>query len=287
METETKKIFVNLKSKTREYTSFLRVMPDFMIIGAKRCGTSSLYNYLIQHPSIIPAKKKEIHFFGKSKKAEYYKGIKSYRQYFPTIIQKKYIKLVTGAALTGEASPHYISNPLIVERIYKTLPDIKLIYILRNPVDRAYSHYRLDSRKGREKLSFEEAVALESEKKLDGKIDVFSKNLKSYNSGHRCKPYITRGLYEQQLKKWYELFPKEKLFFIHSEEFFEDPGLQLNRAFKFLGLPEHRLKEYKKFEESKNKPDNMGEELRKKLGKYYEPFNRKLYDLLGRDLKWE
>ena len=281
------KIIKNLKNKNREYTSFLRVMPDFLVIGAKRCGTSSLYNYLIQHPCIIPAKQKEIHFFSYGKKTKYYKGIKWYRQNFPTIIQKKYIKLINGVALTGEASPHYINNPLTVERIYRALPDIKLIFILRNPVDRAYSHYRLESRKEREKLSFEEAVALESEKKLDGEIKGFSKNLSHYNSGHRCKPYITRGLYEQQLKKWYELFPKEKLFFIHSEEFFKDPELQLNRVLKFLGLPEHRLKEYKKFEESKNEPDNMSEELRKKLSKYYEPYNRKLYDLLGQDLKWQ
>jgi len=280
------KILPYLNEKYRECTSFLRVMPDFIIFGAKKCGTTSLYNYLIQHPCIIPAKQKEIHFFGTGAYTNYNKGINWYKSNFPTIIQKRFFELFKRFALTGEASPHYISQKLVAERIYKCLPDVKLIFILRNPIERAYSHYNHKLTKGKEKSSFEEVVAMELAM-LKKKNTEICKEKTATTHHYNYTGYISRGLYEQQLKKWFEFFPKKNLFFVLSEDLFKNPEEELNKLFKFLSLPEYRLKEYKKFRESANKSGNIDAECRKMLKEYYEPFNQKLYELLDRDLKWE
>ena len=151
-------------------------------------------------------------------------------------------------------------------------------------MDRAFSHYCHAVRHCREKLSFEDAIA----RQFEG-----SKKISVPPQKKQPPAYIARGLYEDQLKIWFKLFSKQQLFFILSEDFFKNPHNQLNRVLEFLGLPEYRLKDYKEFNASKykspdlQKSECMSSELRKKLADYYEPFNRKLYDLLEEDLKWE
>ena len=116
----------------------LRMLPDFVIIGAQKSGTSSLYDFVVQHPAILPAAKKELHYFSLGyKKGEYW-----YRLRFPIRASQK--------LLSGEASPIYLFYPMVPGRMKKLLPDVKLIVILRNPVDRAYSHYHDTKRKKRE-----------------------------------------------------------------------------------------------------------------------------------------
>jgi hypothetical protein len=280
MKKAAKKFLLNLENGLREGSSFLRVMPDFIIIGAMKCGTTSLYNYLIQHPCIIAARKKEIHFFDK----HYDKGIKWYRSNFPTVLKKKLVKSIKGHALTGEASPSYMANPFTAERIKKALPNAKLIFLLRNPAERAFSHYCHWVRHDKEKLSFEDAIAIEFRRLKE--VEVYPQ----VNGQHK---YITKGLYELQLQTWFELFTKNQLLFIHSEEFFRNPEFQLNRVFKFLGLPDYKLKEYKVFGLSKHKSTVLGgsaflsEDVRKRLVEYYRPFNSNLYELLGEDLNWD
>ena len=119
--------------------------PNFLIIGAQRCGTTSLYNYLIQHPQIVPSSKKEVHFFD----LNFHLGQSWYEKHFPE---------VSDNILTGEASPYYIFHPLCPKRIFDYDPSVKLIVILRNPIDRAYSHYRHIVRLGHEPLKFEDAL---------------------------------------------------------------------------------------------------------------------------------
>ena len=144
-------------------TGPIRVLPDFIVIGCQKCATTSLYDYLIQHPNISSATEKEIHFFD----SNYNVGITWYRSFFPTVFSKQFSKLRKEKFVTGEASPMYIFNPIVSKRILSILPNVKLIAILRNPIDRAYSHYNMQVKNGYETLSFEEAIKNE-EKRIMG-----------------------------------------------------------------------------------------------------------------------
>src|SRR5947209_20310719 len=145
----------------RAGTHPLRMMPDFIIIGTMRGGTTSLYSYLTTHPHIGSAYMKEVHFFD----VYYSKGIGWYRSQFPSSIQKYYAEYVQKQQfITGEASPYYLFHPHAPKRITKFLPQVELIVLLRNPVSRAYSHYSHEVAGGHEKLSFEEAIECEQER---------------------------------------------------------------------------------------------------------------------------
>jgi len=132
------------------------MLPDFIIIGVQRGGTTSLYKYMTKHPKIIPALKKEIHFFDN----KFGKGLSWYESQF---MQNPFFCLLkrkrkSEDTITGEASPYYIYHPHVPKRISKILPNVKLIAILRNPIERAFSHYNHEVRLGAEKLSFEDAL---------------------------------------------------------------------------------------------------------------------------------
>ncbi len=155
-----------LNYKLRNITSRLRVVPDFPIVGAMKSGTSSLYLYTTQHPHVLPALKVEVHYFD----INFNRGNKWYRSHFPTIFYKFISRLIKRhKMITGEASPYYLFFPHSAQRIYTTFPNLKIIIILRNPVDRAYSHYFHSTRGGFESLSFEEAVKKESERLIGEK----------------------------------------------------------------------------------------------------------------------
>src|SRR5579885_2674785 len=137
----------------RTITSSIRLLPDFIIIGTQRGGTTSLYAYLGQHPQIAPAVIKEVHFFDNN----YERGVGWYRTQFPFLIEKSIAKNIGQQNfITGEASPYYLFHPHVPERAAKVVPGAKLIVLLRNPIDRAYSHYYHEVELGHEKLSFEQ-----------------------------------------------------------------------------------------------------------------------------------
>ncbi len=145
----------------RATTNPMRLMPDFIIIGAMRGGTTSLYSYLTEHPNIGPAYMKEVHFFD----VYFHKGLPWYRAQFPSTVQKYYTERVQKQNfITGEASPYYLFHPHAPRRIARLLPHVKLIVQLRNPVSRAYSHYYHEVNGGHEKLSFAEAIDREEDR---------------------------------------------------------------------------------------------------------------------------
>jgi hypothetical protein len=139
-------------------------MPDFLIVGAAKAGTTSLYNYLIQHPKIDGAVRKEVHYFDR----DYDKTIDYYRSCFPSLSQPN-------DHITGEATPYYLFHPYAPERIHKTMPFTKIIILLRNPIDRAYSHYNFTVRYHGDPLTFEEAVEKEEER-LAPEFEKFKNN---------------------------------------------------------------------------------------------------------------
>lgn len=263
----------------RTITFPIRIMPDFLIIGMQKSGSSALYDYIIRHPDIYPALRKETHFF------ELEMGKRSYRSYFPTYFKKFLIsKIQRKEFRTGEATPNYTFFPFCAKKIYKKIPKAKFIVILRNPVDRAYSQYQMKVRKHQENLSFEEGIEHEKERlqRKEGVSDIEYYNSDNFNQ----YAYLSRGLYAEQLKIWFKLFPKDQFFLVSTEELENNEPDILNKIFDFLDLPKFTLKEVEKVfvgdYESK-----MKDETRKKLIKYFKLHNEKLYKMIGRKFDWD
>jgi hypothetical protein len=266
----------------RKISKNARVLPDFIIIGAMKCGTSSLINYLREHPYVkIPLYQKEVHFFDRN----FQKGINWYRSFFPSKISKYYItRCKKTSFLTGEKSPIYIFHPLVAKRLNKTLPNVKIIILLRNPVNRAYSHYNHSVRNGREPLSFEEAIKTEPER-LRGEKNKIIK-LKNYKGLKYSRySYLLRGHYLEQIKEWFKYFPREQLLIIKSEDLFKTPQIVMNEVYNFIGIPKFK---HDKFEKKFSRPyEKLKEETRQDLIKYFKPYNEKLYKYLGVEFDWE
>jgi len=268
----------------RALTSPLRVLPDFIIIGAAKCGTTSVYNYMIQHPDIYPASRKEIHYFDLHRTGWY-------RSNFPTIFLKNRVKSNKRPFVTGEATPNYLFFPNVPKKVHKICPNAKLIVLLRNPIDRAYSQYHHQVRKKllpprekeRETLSFDEAIRAE-EKRLEGEWGKISKDKSYPTEKFRNFSYLSRGIYVDQLERWMKYFPKEQFLIIKTEEFNEDPQGALNRTFEFVGVSKFRVENLNKL--NTGKYEEMNESTRKYLIKYFKPHNQRLSKLLGIELNW-
>lgn len=255
-------------------TPYNRALPDFLIIGAQKAGTSSMFRLLNLHPQIYGSIKKEVHFFDR----HYSKGVNWYRSHFPMRqkIKKGYV--------TGEASPCYLMFPHAAERISQLLPNIKMIVLLRNPVDRAISHYFHEVSGNRESLPIEEAFKAE-----DDRIRPELKRLqedKTYHSIiYRNYSYKKRGVYIDQIKHYLQFFNREQLFIIKSEEYFENPNHISKSVYAFLGVDTNFMPR-----DSKPKGRDYGGRqfvaLKQELQEYFAPHNKKLYELLGRNLNW-
>ena len=250
-------------------------LPDFVIIGAKKSGTTSLYRLLIQHPHVEPAAAKELHFFD----TLYEEGVEWYRQCFPPPRLKDGRQTVT-----GEATPYYLYHPHAARRMAEVVPQARLIALLRNPVDRAYSDYHHLVRSGREHLAFEEAIEAEEER-LRGESEKMLEDEHYVSPNHQHFSYLARGLYADQLMRWSEFFDNEQMLVLKSEDFFKRPREGLKAVLDFLDLPEWEP-------ESWGAPKKGGYEgeidpkTRRRLEEYFEPHNQKLYEYLGTDFGW-
>jgi Sulfotransferase domain len=265
---------IRLRADYRELTGSLRGLPSFLIIGAQRSGTTSLFNYLVQHPQVLPPLGKEVHYFD----LHYQQGIQWYRGRFPFSYRLR------GGTLTLDASPYYLVHPLVPQRVAETLPDIRVIALLRNPVDRALSHYQHELRAGRETLSFPEAIEREAER-LAGEEDRLRRDPSYYSYNHHRFSYTWRGVYVEQLRRWEQHVPRSRILVLQSESLFQDPVSATARAQEFVGLAPHRLQRYQPFFQGKYER-SMPAELRSRLTAYFEPYNRELYQWLGRKFDW-
>lgn len=268
----------------RILTSSFRLLPNFIIIGAQRCGTTGFYAKLTSHPNVASATKKEIHFFD----LNYHKGLNWYRAHFPFFLGKRRGKMIGRYMgrymITGEASPYYIFHPQAPLRIAEILPDVRIIILLRNPVERAYSHYQKSVRKGVETLSFEIAIEKEAER-LCGEEKKVLEDDTFRNFNHQKFSYLSRGIYIDQISVWMPLFPKEHILILKSEDYYTNPKSVLKRTFNFLNLPPAKLGEQRKA----NYPNypKMSTSTRRLLLEYFEEHNSRLYQYLGCDFGWD
>jgi hypothetical protein len=253
-------------------TAAIRPLPGFLILGAQKAGTTALYAYLRRHPQITGPSWKEVSFFDR----HWTRGEAWYRGNFPNVLRSR-------GDLVGEASPSYLFHPLAPRRVAELVPDAKLIVLVRNPVDRAYSHYHHEVALGRERLSFEDALAAEEERtggeeaRLAAEPAYFSLAWWNYT-------YRARGRYAEQLERWLDVFPREQLLVLPSEDLLRDPQATHAFVLEFLGVEAHRLDSYPRVFERRYEP--MSPETRASLVEEFDEPNRRLYGLLGRDLAW-
>lgn len=260
----------------RRATAFARALPDFIIIGAQKGGTTSLYEYLVRHPQVRAAMKKEIRYFGEN----YSQGLIWYRSHFPLAY-----KLDKRKFLTGESSPTTLFHPLAPERVAQTIPAVKLIVLLRDPVQRAFSHYQMNLRSGRDHLSFEEALGREAER-LDGAVEGVIEGEDEAVYRYTSFSYMARGEYAAQLERWYEVFSKEQMLILQSEELFQNPANVFRKTLNFLQLPEVELPKYHAHNPGRYDRE-MPEHSRQFLAVHFREPNQRLYTLLDQDFGWQ
>ncbi len=261
----------------RELRSRRHLLPEFIILGTQRGGTTSLFNYLCQHPSIVAPKHREIHFFDRN----FERGMAWYRKHFPAA------RRGDRAIVSGESSPYYLFHPLVAQRTAAALPATKLIVLLRNPVDRAYSHYHHVLKKKKETLSFEAALAAEDER-LAGEDAKLRADPHYYSEHHHRHAYTGRGLYADQLQVWLEAFPKEQFHIVKSEDLYQQPAAIVAQTLNFLNPKwTHDLAggEFRQHNASESEP--LPPAVRDRLTEFFRPHNQRLYHLLGRDFGWE
>ena len=247
-----------------------RALPDAVIIGAQKCGTSSLHNYLTQHPGVIAPLRKEVHYFD----VNYPRGERWYRAHFGR----------TGEpGLNIDSSPYYLFHPLAAQRMHALLPQVKLIVLLRDPVRRAYSQYWQQRDKDREPLGFEDALAAESQRVDEAHRRLASCEIEASRE-HQIHSYVSRGRYAEQLQRWLALYPREQLLALRFEDLVKDPLVVLNRTLAWLGLPPMREARLEP-RNSRNYPP-MSEATAGTLRAYFEPENRRLEALLGQPIGW-
>jgi tetratricopeptide (TPR) repeat protein len=241
--------------------------PDFIIVGAAKCGTTSLNRYLSHHPQVLLPHKKELDFFWK----KYDYGIDWYLAHFPPITDQEEF-------ITGEATPNYIRSPLAAQRIKQHFPNIKLILLLRNPIDRAISWHYHKLNHGQVKEALKTAILTEIE------------NLSSFseadivNSGYYQLDSVLSSLYIYKVRAWLELFSREQILILKSEDFYSDPAITMKEVYDFLKLPDYSLAQYPKINGGSYNPADA--EIRNILRDYFEPYNQQLETYLGMKFNW-
>lgn len=277
-----------LKTVTRasgQMTARFRVLPDFLVIGTKRGGTTSLFNALRRHPDVAPMFPrvediKSPHYF----EDEWERGETWYRSFFPTRGHLDRSARRTGfRPVTGESSSYYLFHPLASTRAAHTVPDAKVIVVLRDPVARAYSHYWERVRRGVEPLSFADAIEAEP-RRLDGERERLILDPSYVSSAYDSYSYLARGRYAEQLRPWMEWYPKSQLLVMGSEDLYREPETALTAVQEFLELRVRDLAYPHR--QTGDQPKPIDPPLREELRDYFQPHNKELYDLVDRDFEW-
>ncbi len=246
--------------------------PSFLIIGTQKGGTTSLYHDLVQHPDIHAAAVKEIHFFDD----QYQHGFDWYKKNFPPDLPAGH--------MTGEASPYYLFHPQVPARVREWLPDVKLIVMLRNPIDRAYSHYQMMVRRGLEPLSFAEAIQAERSR-IEEDYARMERDPRFNSSNCAVYSYVKRGLYVEQLERWYRHFPRDQILVLHSEYGFQQPAHNYEKVLNFLDMPLWEPEQYVLLNEGDYEQSIPADTLAW-LKDYYEEPNRRLFACIGAQFDW-
>lgn len=269
----------------RRHSAAWRSLPGLLIVGAQRCGTSSLYKYLGDHPQVIPALRKETEYFSTS----FFEGEFWYRAHFPLRARGRILQGASGRpVIPFEATPDYLLDPRAAVRAADLLPEARIIAVLRNPTDRAFSQYLHNRRLGHEPLSFDEALDREPER-LAGEFERLMDDDGYPARSLRRYSYVTRGKYADQISRWWNAYPSDKILILQFEELVASPGATLRRIENFLDIEEwvpNRFVNYS-YGHGMSRPSlRIPESTRRRLDAVFEPHNAKLAEMLEQPLQW-
>lgn len=251
----------------------LRPLPDFLIVGGQRCGTTSMFHVLRGHPDVVaPVFHKGVHYFD----VNFHRGEAWYRGHFP-------VRSDVRRTLAFESSPYYMHHPSAPSRIATALPGVRLIVMLRDPVERAYSAYEHEFARGFETEPFERALDLEPER-LAGEAARMLADPTYQSHSHRHHGYATRGEYADQLARLFELFGRDRVLVLESDRFFEQPAAELPKVLDFLGLDPWRPSSFEQHNARPRPP--MPAYLRDRLDERFGPHDEMLGQLLGESPRW-
>lgn len=245
--------------------------PGFLVIGAQKAGTTSLYNYLLAHPSLQgPLTQKEIHYFN----IYYHKGLDWYLSNFPR-------RSIGSRAICFEATPDYLCHPMAAERIRDQIGELRLIAVLRDPAQRAYSawnmwHHSMTSPEKRHKTdhrTFAEAIE-----------DELVSTDREQNAPYY---YLDMGMYADHVQRFWSLFPREKLLLLNYDAMGKDLQRFLNAICEFLKIPLFssdvvaEMKERRFWTGKKTQRSSEELEVIERLNEFYAPHNRRLAEMTG------
>jgi hypothetical protein len=259
-----------------------RMLPSLLIVGAQRCGTTSMFHVLSQHPAVISPlfKKKELHYFDH----EYSRGIRWYQGHFPTRARARVAARGAGIPPVAlEGSPYYMFHPLAPSRIHQDLPGVRLLVLVRDPVERAYSQHAHQVGLGLESEPFERALELE-DARIAGEAERIVADPAYFSRNHWLYAYRTRGHYVDQLEHLESIFGRERVLVIDSGDFFADPGPVYDQVLEFLGLPDCGRPAFTPQNARPRWP--MPESVRARLEEHYRPHDERLAAWLGREPSW-
>jgi hypothetical protein len=266
-------------------TARWRAHPDFLVIGAKRGGTTSLWRYLTEHPDVLPMfpraeKLKGLYYFDEG----FTRGDVWYRSHFPAAWHRARISRRTGRpTVVGEATPYYLYHPRAPEWARTVMPDAAILVALRDPVERAYSHYKERIRNQTEPLSFADAVAAEPAR-IAGETERLAADPSSVSFAHRHQSYVDQGRYAPMLERWFAAYGRDRVHIEISEEMSLDPQAGFDRVTDHLGIPRHRLRDTSKHNAEPAR--GFDPAVRAHLAELLAPDIRATEELLGRELPW-
>ena len=262
-------------------TASRRQLPGFILVGAQRAGTTSLFRALQSHPLVHSANyHKGVNYFD----VNYHRGFDWYQGHFPLATSLRgRTQGLRGEPITFEASGYYMFHPCAPERMAQHLPDVRILAMLRDPVERAWSAYKHEHARGFESESFDRALALEDER-LAGQAERMAQDPLYQSVSHRHHAYVRRGQYAEQLRRIGELFPRERIHVVESESFFEHPERTFAGVLDFLGLPIVMPERFDRWNGRPSAP--MSDSTRARLRRHFRSHDDALSDFLGRPPAW-
>jgi hypothetical protein len=262
-------------------TSAARMTPNLLVCGAQRCGTTSMYRALSQHPAILkPVLHKGVHYFDTG----YGNGRSWYQAHFPLRRTADRRRAATGMEpATFESSPYYLFHPLAAERIARDLPGVRVITLLRDPAERAYSAHAHESARGYETEPFERALELEDERLAGEEERILADP--TYNSfSHQHHGYLHRGHYIGQLERMAAAVGRDRFCVVDAEDFFTDPEKVWREVVRFLDLPGEPLPVFDRHNARPRAP--MADSLYRRLLAEFEADDELLAKWWGRLPSW-
>jgi hypothetical protein len=251
-------------------TAPLRALPNFLIPGAPKCATSSVYDLIALHPEVRRSWRKEptnfVHY-GKS-----------------TLHARMNHPLRFGRFLCGDASVEYFFHPEAAANAAAVVPDAKVVFVLRDPVGRAWSDYRMFVKSGHEKESFPAAV----ERAIGWLSDPETLPLCGEVSRRAYNPvrYVRCGQYEENISRWHRHFDRDQILIVFAEDYFSRPAAFATRVYKFLGLSEFSPSTFPHARNSGSDSEPEAETAAK-LRAFFEDGDAKLRQFVGTPLPWD